>query len=208
MKVRGHRAWLPAAVIVAAVFGLRASAYTPNLLTNGTFDTVVAPWAGAVGWKALDASGSPASGSARVTNTYDVDYEAWAYGQQCIATIVPGARYTISGQVMVPSGQPLLLGVGIDTQGFSEPGCHGNGSLGGLDAFADLSVVDVWQSLSVTSSYKPEARSIMVYLEVGKHPSPGIDTSADAVWARFDNIFLAQAVAGEFRLVVPGIAKD
>ncbi len=199
-----------AALLAATTCALAGSAagVPSNLLTNGTFDTIVTPWTGA-SWKVLDAAGSPGSGSARVTNAQLYEYDNWAYGQQCIDAIATGGSYRLSGQAMVPSDQPRLLGVGIDTQGFSEPGCRGNGSLGGTDALADLGMVDVWQSLSVTTTYPPAARSVRVYMEVGKRGATGLRSPADDVWARFDNIvFVPAGTAGPFRLVIPAVARD
>jgi len=104
-----------------------------NLLVNPDFATSLAGWSVEPGvsaeWSPLDIGGSPASGSALVTNSSGAA-EFPGGLTQCVA-LVPGTTYSFHVRFRVPSGQSGTARVEGDLDFFSGASC-GGGRVGGF----------------------------------------------------------------------------
>ncbi|MBI5947190.1 MAG: hypothetical protein HY875_03530 [Chloroflexi bacterium] len=179
------RPLLASLVIVAAMFGLAppgSGAAPANLVSNGSFDSTVAPWAGAT-WDPADAGGgAPSSGSARVVNDNNLSYPNADYATQCLNGIVVGESYRLSGAAFVAAGQGQNPGGGLGADGYSGPNCTG-GWTGTISAATEGS--GSWEALEASGTFPAGTQSAKILLQSSKR-LPVVPSASTAVL--FDNI--------------------
>jgi hypothetical protein len=162
---------------------------TASLVTNGSFDSFVAPWAAppetAISWSPADASGSPSSGSMNVKNTAAVAsqgaHEAW----QCVP-VLPGTFLNVSGKSRIPSGQANTAGVYVGVMFSSSPGCTSL-DLGPAIYSVSSTATDAWVALSATGVAPARAASARIVANVTKAEAGG------SVSALFDDISVSSS---------------
>jgi VCBS repeat protein len=178
----------------AAPAGL--DAFVVNRAENPNFDADLRAWRleswpgvfGTATWDASDANGSPASGSARLTN----DYLGEAYGDvilsSCLGGAVAGETYRATARVLVPPGQAGMSWVLVGIHFFQTRDCSGFAIGGGARGYgfgADGSFgwfpLD-WDGAAPTTGLVPRSAAVMVMLS--KFPEEGTAT----LNALFDNI--------------------
>jgi exosortase sorting signal-containing protein len=118
-------------LVSATVLSLLAgSAFAVNLLVNPSFPTNVAGWTledppnSTLAWSPIDATGSPASGSALVTNTSAGPSNGTGI-VQCVNAVNAGATYTFGGRLLFPLGQATTGSMQVGLRWRDGPGCTG-----------------------------------------------------------------------------------
>src|SRR4030095_209792 len=95
------------AVLAASSFVMSADTFAFNQLVNPTFDTSTSGWVledpanSTLAWSTVDASGSPSSGSALITNT-SVGPSNGTGIFQCVTSVTAGGSYTFGGKILWP----------------------------------------------------------------------------------------------------------
>lgn len=110
---------------------LAGSAWAVNLLVNPDFATSVAGWtvedppSATLAWSPVDATGSPTSGSALITNI-SAGPSNGAGIVQCVNGVIAGATYTFAGRVLFPPGQLRTGEMQIGLRWRDAPNCGGS----------------------------------------------------------------------------------
>lgn len=154
----------------------RPASPSTSLVVNGGFDTGIGSWTNpspnfiAMSWSPTDATGNPASGSIRVTNT---DTHAGFGGSgptQCVA-LTPGSLANISMRIRIPSGQSGTANVAPWLAFYSGNDCTGTG--GGSIVLTVPSQFDTWEMQTSTETVPPNMHSGMLILWIGKTSDAG-----------------------------------
>jgi hypothetical protein len=139
------------------------SAAAQELLVNGSWDAdasfwlVDAPGATTLVRDPRDAAGSPSSGAGLVTNAEPGAQQGSGIGQ-CVSGVVGGAGYSISGKVMIPSGQARTGSGQIGLRWYANASCSGD-NLGGPRL--QTQTLGTWVTLSAAGQKAPaNARSV------------------------------------------------
>lgn len=176
--------WLLLLALLAAL--LPACAAAQNLLLNGSFDTDVSSWSqadppfGTNAFSTLDANGSPASGSALVTNNSGVALRNPGLAQ--CRPAAAGVFYDYGAKALVSQGQPAL-DVYVLVNFYSNPICSGSG-IG--SSRVDFTPSGNWQGLAATAVQAPAGTiAVGLRLLVFKEDAGG------TVTANFDDAFLS-----------------
>ena len=143
----------------------------PNLLANGSFNTDIASWVwqsprfpngnGTAQWSALDANGSPASGSILLTDTGKKE----ALQRLQIIPVLPRTQYRFSTKVR-PGGPPGQ-GSGVIAI-FDCPDSDCSGEYRPIepnhDFFIDSTSPGTWEPFSVTFRTRSSARGLLIVI--------------------------------------------
>jgi hypothetical protein len=155
----------------------------PSLLANGDFDTATTGWtintgfADSMSWSTADASGSPHSGSARLTVG---PQSVLIMGEPCL-TVEAGESYVLSGSVLVDEATPgasVLFGF-ADFEDAACTGAMGFGLQFSNFAQAELET-DRWQALAAGTFESDETRFM--------RPALWVEAAAGDVSAYFDGL--------------------
>lgn len=169
---------------LAVLFGHAAFAQD-NLVANSGFDTDLAGWDNLFGrsavWSALDASNSPASGSALVSNELVSVGGTPTVLSQCVV-VDPNTQYRLRAQAFVPAGQPEFSSADASALLFSSTDCSGEAVA--IEAGL-LTETEVWGQIEKTFQTAAGVRRARVSLGVFK-PN-GV---SDLAVAHFDNVSL------------------
>ena len=180
---------------VAAAVVCASAASAQNLLTNPGFATNLDGWSVAndstipAAWSSDDAAGSPASGSALLTDT-DADSGALITAlNQCVA-VTAGVTYKTSADFLFPGGQSSSGNAQILVYWLSQPGC--NGFLSGVSVSQSFGQFpnDTWNTASSDLRAPDDAASARVQLGINKTPAGG------SLAAKFDNVLFAPEGGG------------
>ncbi len=202
---------LAALLIGAGAFGLAGPALAAapaNLVSNGDFATDVSGWntSGATtAWDSGDASSDPASGSLKGGNANPYEYDNHGYIEQCLRTPLPGATYDFRGKIRVPPGQTEFIAAYLWMFAYGGPNCSGSDL--GNNSSEWLTTVAPWTPAETQMNLAASTRSVKVVLVVARKGVPE-GTVPQPVVAYFDDISLSRALLGDYRLVVPSLAKD
>jgi hypothetical protein len=178
-----------AIVCGATLTVLAVGAPAQNLVVNGDFDTGLGSWYWPppwieTEWSALDAGGSPTSGSVRQENFND-DGTAGLGTGQCVP-VVAGVSYRVSFSVYVPSGQTGTGLAGLNFGWNSSVDCRSSAGIGGLYGTAGTpEPVDEWSDLTFEwLEAPPGAQTMQVFLACKK-------TSVSGTFAAYwDDVFV------------------
>jgi len=187
------------ALVSCLALGLAASpASAQNLLANGAFESDLNGWAVindgsnvATQWDSRDAGGSPSSGSVSVTNLTPDSGVLFDGVFQCLE-IVPGGRYRLRGDVLLPSGQSA------DGWGEISAFYHRDEDCRGFISATSLTTQErgSWQQLLMDETVPSDARSVRISLGVNKQ------VAGDSLQALFDRVFFL------FQSAPPCVAND
>ncbi len=161
----------------AAVLGLAAStAAAQDLVTNGYFDSTVASWThaggGTLSWDPLDWRAQPASGSARVSNTFGGSNINTGAGE-CIALASAGT-YELDGKVRFPSGQASSGTAYVGVSWYSNATCTNPPTASTNTALVSSATTDTWVDvLNGSVAIPASAQSLKVTLSVAKSSAGG-----------------------------------
>ena len=118
-------------LVFVTLCAVAAAAGAANLLSNGRFNADTSSWtvedppSASLAFSSLDASGSPTSGSARVTNT-SVGPSNGSGISQCVNTVAPGRTYRYGGKVLFPPGQARTGFVALGLRWWTGANCSGD----------------------------------------------------------------------------------
>lgn len=141
-----------------------------TLASNADFNRNVVGWAsgdpGNAKWDPADSQGAKTSGSIAVTNKIEVDIDGFAVSAatQCIP-VTPGAVYTFSAEVFIPSGQTYGLGQ-IAVWFYPAPACKGNDDQAYTVVNAD--VTNRWTTINGSLIAPSADQSMSVQLQAQK----------------------------------------
>lgn len=177
------------AVIVLALVTapLGADAQT---LVNQTFDLDVSGWTAwgdaSLAWDPLDAAGSPASGSAFVTNLATTPHGATG-AYQCVDGVQEGHWLGFGAQVLIPDGQAGTGDAYLLIQWYSAAACQVQ-----ISNFSTSSVLwstpDVFRPVSGWQVAPAGAISARVTLSIRRGDVTG------TIAANFDDVYLIDAL--------------
>jgi len=161
-----------------------------NLVVNGNFDTVIAPWLSlnpnfSGDWNSMDSAGQQDSGSASVTSN-QVDDGSASPGSgilQCIQ-LTPGS-YHVSALYFIPSGQDRSADPDIAIPWFDTTNCTGVG-IGQTLVPQVTPTTDSWLQLAADVVAPAGAKAANVILRPRKVEEGG------SVAVLFDAVFLPE----------------
>jgi hypothetical protein len=176
--MRCHHWLLTTSLLIAA------SGQAQNLVTNGTFDSNVNGWTSfspnvGIAWRAIDADGSPTSGSLLATNNSPTALDSGF--AQCVNGLTGGTLYSLGVKMLIPSNNPRGRS-SLQFQWHNQSNC--GGSLLSVDVL-ETTVLDSWAAVSGDVSSPAGAVSVAVVGEVFKNAS---NTTLYKTW--FDDITL------------------
>jgi hypothetical protein len=154
----------------------------PNLLTNPTFDSGLEGWSYFINnppavrvatWEPSDADGSIASGSIKLTTSYDIEVK------QCVP-VVGGTPYLLAAKAWIPSGSPPTLQAAVYMAWYDNTDCSGGG--GGPANGAGRQ--GKWLDLRTNGVAPSSARSAGIFLDISYS-----EPLHSVVSVYFDNIF-------------------
>jgi hypothetical protein len=182
-----NRFALPAVLFLAISRPLAAE----NLVRNGSLDRNAGEWpaegsAAVVAWSALDAGGSPSSGSALVTNVSTGPSNGAGVHQCVFAGIAAGATYTFGGRVRIPSGQARTGFVMVGLRWYASTDCSGDPLH--QPRTDEATALDSWILLKEVSVAPETARSVEMLAFPSKVEAGG------QLQAYFDDIFLSPSL--------------
>lgn len=189
---RRARIWL----LGALAMSIATMAQGQNLLANGGFDTMIAPWLnfapenGTSEWSSFDANGAPGSGSVLVMNT---SKDPMANGAGVIQSGIPvsgGEYYLVKVSVFVPSGQPITAEVTMEIQFYATPTSFCNHFIIG-DFTPAVPATGVWSPILRVTRAPQAATCALVALET--YPNGVGETFV----AYFDQALLIPAIFGD-----------
>jgi len=180
------------ALVFCAVVAVALPASAQNLVVNGDFARDVSFWrveevgAAFLTWDARDASGSPASGSGRVSNQHPRSGQGSGVAQ-CVSGVVGGAAYDFGGKVFIPAGQSRSGSAQIGLRWYAQPGCAGNAI---SQPRAETSQLGTFVTLARTEQAPANAVSAE-FLAFTSKPDAGGELAA-----LFDDLTLARQGSG------------
>lgn len=128
---RPSRASHAAIALILALALAPAVASADNLLANPGFDTDFLGWTDQSGdgflteWAAEDASGSPTSGSLRMSYMAEGEHSVLPGSRQCVP-ITPGVLYDFGSRVKVPTGQDREGTAYVQVSWYANASCSDN----------------------------------------------------------------------------------
>jgi hypothetical protein len=172
--------------LVVAVIAIAAPAAAQNMLTNNSFPANVAGWAldgsASVAWNSLDADGSPASGSALVTNSSPgASNGAGMY--QCAGAVIAGNSYDYGGRILIPSGQLTTGDAQVGLRFLDGAGCTGNTV--GSQPRIQVGTTGSWQTATSTGNVAPAGAVSVLFLAF-----PSKVEAGGTLQAHFDNLYV------------------
>ena len=155
---------VPLSLLAAWLAG--SAGWGSNAVSNGSFDADVSGWTAeihvSVAWSAIDASGSPTSGSAEVTNSYPTKNHGSGIMQCVDLPIVGGATYDFGGKVFIPLGQDREGSAQIGLRWYEGAGCTGSYVL--PQPRRETETLGTWVELSATEQVAPVTASSVLFL--------------------------------------------
>jgi hypothetical protein len=178
--------WLSSCALAALVSAPAVEAQ--NMVSNAGFDANFVGWIPGSspaqllpGWSPADAAGQPGSGSAVVDNVSPGINQGVTL-EQCLP-VVPGDRYRITGQVMIPSGGTQSLGNAARIGWWMTSDANCTTGIGGPQSSGSPGAFDTWTQVPpVSIQAPPGASALKVRLLVTKIPAGG------SARAHFDNL--------------------
>lgn len=147
-----------------------------TLLVNSTFDQDLRGWSlefnASMAHTASDVGGRTAPGAMAITNATAADGEggSLAGARQCL-TVIPGARYRIYAEVLIPSGQDgtdPLRAAGLNVQFWNTADCLGDLVGAFTPPLVGSVPADSWRTTSGATNAPANARSMAVRLVAAK----------------------------------------
>lgn len=181
--------------VLVAFWGATSPTGAQNLVVNGEFDSMVAPWLnfsatnGDVDWDPLDRDSDPESGSLLVTN-FAPDPQANGAGAIQFNLPVTGlGYYSFGGAILIPTGQTVSADVMVELRFYQfhtvPSGCSGSHS--GFWT-PTIRTAPTWVSVRLGARAPAGATCARVVLETYA------DTVESNFRAHFDDVFVIEAL--------------
>ncbi|MEO6323979.1 MAG: hypothetical protein ABIT01_04130 [Thermoanaerobaculia bacterium] len=170
----------------ALAFLTMVPAEAQNVVPNADFNsTDVSNWNPpinfVISYDALDAFGSPTSGSARLANNSPTSFNSG--GSYCLGTVTGGGSYDFGAMARVPSGQTGSGFVSVAVYWYQN-NCNGTLSTITPASFStSVPGFDTWSALSKSVTAPADATKAVMYLFVN------MTTDGTNLQAYFDRIY-------------------